>query len=429
MLPLLLISSTALVSVTFRPHNRRVRTTLNSAPSAAPMDTLPLTLNHQFHHLEFYTDSARKKADWIARILGADVVDHDNGEGVALVISNDLRMLFIDGGVCDGALGERADKIVEECGDLVVATVCIQVDDVDEAYKYAVGKGATSVTEPVFFNGEGGKFSHLPWSMCNVAEISLYGKVVLRFISADCTPSVTTTPKDVTKSKPKISRIDHVVGNLPSSEYKTTIDRLKSHLSYGEFAEFTAEDVGTDLSGLNSVVLSSETGAVLLPLNEPVNGKKLSQIQTFLDRNNDRAGVQHTALITEDIFGVVERMRGLEGLGCEPVEGLEAGVRGCFELMDRPNESYYDDLPQRLSGRLTAEQMDRCRELGILADADPDGVLLQIFTKPLPDRPTFFFEIIQRVGCEGRPGCGGFGKGNFRALFKAIEDYEERLEA
>jgi 4-hydroxyphenylpyruvate dioxygenase len=156
-------------------------------------------------------------------------------------------------------------------------------------------------------------------------------------------------------------------------------------------------------------------------------GRRKSQIQTYLEQN-EGAGLQHLALKTKDIFATIRKMR-------EVSQGLFG-----FELMKRPSDAYYQELPERLGDQLTPSQYKELQELGILADADDEGVLLQLFTKPVGDRPTFFFEIIQRIGCViersqdsdtlvfERPGCGGFGQGNFRELFKAIEEHEKTLK-
>lgn len=155
--------------------------------------------------------------------------------------------------------------------------------------------------------------------------------------------------------------------------------------------------------------------------------RRKSQIQTYLEQN-EGAGLQHLALKTSDIFATIRKMR-----------DASHGLFG-FELMKRPSDAYYRELPDRLGDQLTPAQYKELEELGILADADDEGVLLQLFTKPVGDRPTFFFEIIQRIGCiiehsQGsdaavfeRPGCGGFGQGNFRELFKSIEDHEKTLK-
>ena len=235
------------------------------------------------------------------------------------------------------------------------------------------------------------------------------------------------------------------MGNVP--DLLEALEYVRGLTGYHLFAEFAAEDVGTLDSGLNSVVLASDNEAVLLPLNEPTEGRRKSQIQTYLEQN-DGPGLQHIAIKSYDIFETIRHMRHAE-------KDL-----GGFELMARPSDRYYRELPSRLGDRLSADQYERLEELGILADADDEGVLLQIFTKPLGDRPTLFLEIIQRIGCvladtdeddddapdgerrDGgggrrvrtkrnvteRPGCGGFGQGNFRELFKSIEDFEKTLK-
>eukprot|EP00904_Undaria_pinnatifida_P006365 jgi/Undpi1/2859/HiC_scaffold_14.g06236.m1 len=247
-----------------------------------------------------------------------------------------------------------------------------------------------------------------------------------------------------------LERADHIVGNvwdmLEHGDYITGMTGMH------EFAEFSAADVGTIDSGLNSIVLASNNQMVLLPLNEPTFGTaKKSQIQTFLEQN-EGPGLQHIALKTNDIFRTMRLMRANSGFGG-------------FEFMDAPGEGYYRDVPGRIPS-LTENQLKQLEELGLLADKDDDGVLLQVFTKPVGDRPTLFFEIIQRIGCPfeategdnegdrgvtspipdggggvvgvvgtgGRPGevlqrggCGGFGLGNFKALFESIEKYESTL--
>lgn len=189
---------------------------------------------------------------------------------------------------------------------------------------------------------------------------------------------------------------------------------------FHEFAEFVADDVGTVDSGLNSVVLANNNEYILLPLNEPTFGtKRKSQIQTYLEQNNGE-GVQHIALATTDIFSTLSRMR-------------EASSLGGFEFLDPPPSQYYEALRTRLGDTLTESQYKLVQDLGLLVDKDDQGTLFQIFTKPVGDRPTLFLEIIQRAGCplpngDSKPGCGGFGKGNFKDLFKSIEDFEKTLK-
>lgn len=325
---------------------------------------------------------------------------------------------------------------------LAVRAVGIEVEDANKAYEAAVSNGAIGSMEPSVVPSFYDKDSE---KECRIAEVELYGDVVLRFVSfhgpsekkcddakTPFLPHLAPYPS-YKSSKPTygLSKIDHTVGNVPNllkaQEY------IQKFTGYHPFAEFTPEDIGTVDSGLNSVVLASDSEAVLLPLNEPTEGKRKSQIQTYLEQN-EGAGLQHIAIKTDDIFETISKIRYAE-------ENL-----GGFELMVRPSDGYYRELPSRLGDKLTDDQYARLEELGILADADEEGVLLQIFTKPLGDRPTLFFEIIQRIGCiiedyeldedvesanrriKERPGCGGFGQGNFRELFKAIEDHEKTLK-
>lgn len=330
---------------------------------------------------------------------------------------------------------------------LAVRAVGIEVEDANKAYAAAVSNGAIGSMEPSVVPSFYDKDSE---KECLVAEVELYGDVVLRFVSFhgstekkgdDTETSGQKTPflphlapyPSYKSSKPTygLSKIDHTVGNVPN--LLRTQEYIQKFTGYHPFAEFTPEDIGTVDSGLNSVVLASDSEAVLLPLNEPTEGKRKSQIQTYLEQN-EGSGLQHIAIKTNDIFETISKIRYAE-------ENL-----GGFELMVRPSDGYYRDLPSRLGDKLTEDQYTRLEELGILADADEEGVLLQIFTKPLGDRPTLFIEIIQRIGCiienddldadiesasgkiRERPGCGGFGQGNFRELFKAIEDHEKTLK-
>jgi len=328
---------------------------------------------------------------------------------------------------------------------LAVRAVGVQVKDVRTAYEAAVKNGAVGVLEPtVIENFNAGQEQE----GCEMAEVELYGDVVLRLVSFDndaaktqsFLPSLAPYPSfKATKPTYGLSRVDHTVGNVPN--LLQTQEYIQKFTGYHPFAEFTPEDIGTVDSGLNSVVLASDNEAVLLPINEPTQGKRKSQIQTYLEQN-EGPGLQHIAIKTNDIFETISKMRHAEE------------HYGGFELMVRPSTGYYKELPSRLGDKLSKDQYERLEELGILADADEEGVLLQVFTKPLGDRPTLFLEIIQRIGCvieeddvvddmaesedsssgerggkiKERPGCGGFGQGNFRELFKAIEDHEKTLK-
>jgi 4-hydroxyphenylpyruvate dioxygenase len=337
---------------------------------------------------------------------------------------------------------------------LAGVAVGVSVQDAKKAYDAAVGNGAVSVLEPTYIppcRGIRQKVTDTENKHgCHMAEVRLYGDVVLRFISFESDifshylsegdekdivmpllphlkpfHKVEKNGKKTSFSTFGLDRIDHAVGNVPN--LYQTLEYVQKLTGFHEFAEFTPEDVGTVDSGLNSVVLASDNEYVLLPLNEPTQGKRKSQIQTFLEQN-EGAGLQHLALKTHDIFSTIQKMKFVEE---------EMGIG--FELMRRPSDEYYRELPDRLGDKLTSKQYSELEELGLLADADEEGVLLQVFTKPIGDRPTFFIEIIQRIGCQfeseedpdqtyEQPGCGGFGKGNFRELFKAIEEHEKTLK-
>jgi 4-hydroxyphenylpyruvate dioxygenase len=311
---------------------------------------------------------------------------------------------------------------------LGVRAVGVSVDDARQAYEASVANGGRGVLPPTDLGGG-----------AVIAEVSLYGDVVLRYVSGvDDETKKTFLPKYADARPPStaapltygLRRLDHAVGNV--HDLLETVDYITAFTGMHQFAEFTAEDVGTVDSGLNSMVLANNNEFVLLPVNEPTFGtKRKSQIQTYLEQN-DGPGLQHLALKTDDVFATVRAMR------------AHGGGRGGFEFQAPASAEYYQNMKARVGeDALSPEQFAQVQELGLLVDRDDQGVLVQIFTKPLGDRPTVFIEIIQRVGCAREPkpetdgalpereqaaGCGGFGKGNFSELFKSIEKYERTLE-
>ncbi|CAL5218591.1 g286 [Coccomyxa viridis] len=315
-------------------------------------------------------------------------------------------------------------KFIEAHG-LGVRAVGVLVEDAAEAHRQATAHGARSALEPQTLRDEASSTEQV------VAEVELYGDVVLRFVSGSFQGPFLAgyTPVESPPLSYGIKRLDHAVGNVP--KLRETLKYIAEATGFHEFAEFTAEDVGTVDSGLNSTVLASNNEMVILPVNEPTFGtKRKSQIQTFLEQN-EGPGLQHLALKTDDIFHTLRELR-------------RRSDAGGFDFMPPASDAYYRNLPEKIGDVLTPEQYKEVKELGILVDKDDQGVLLQIFTKPLSDRPTVFVEIIQRIGCmyesdaaersqpepvlEQAGGCGGFGKGNFSELFKSIEDYERTLD-
>lgn len=344
--------------------------------------------------------------------------------------------------------------------------VALRCADAAAAHAACVAGGAASLLPPTPLRDASG-------AACVMAEVCLYGDVALRLISRPEDAAAGSNDASMPQTDPALGcvptpdvllpgyarcaddyprrcfglrRLDHAVGNVPVLAAAKAA--IAAATGFHEFAEFGAADVGTAESGLNSVVLANNSETVLLPVNEPTHGtKRRSQIQTYLEQHGG-PGVQHLALKTDDIFATLRAMRSAG-------DGF-----GGFEFLRSADAAYYSRLPARLAGApgaLSAEQIAECEALGVLVDRDDQGVLLQIFTKPLGDRPTLFLEIIQRVGCRLKRrdeadaawerehgeeavradagaypqagGCGGFGKGNFSELFRSVEAYEATLKA
>ena len=397
----------------------------------------------RFHHVEFWCADATSTSKHFRFSLGmTHVAKQDLTTGSKTRIShvlrsNDLTFVFtapVAGGEGFDAAGAsfaepdaqgycpaRAEDFVRRHG-LAVRAVGVEVADAAAAYAAAVANGARAALAPVELRGAAGAGAG---GACVIAEVEMYGDVVMRFVSGAAGAAFLPHYADVDDPFPLsygIRRLDHAVGNVP--RLLETVNYIARFTGFHEFAEFTSEDVGTLDSGLNSMVLASNNEMVLLPVNEPTFGTpRKSQIQTYLEFNNG-AGLQHLALMTDDIYGTLAQMR-----QCSHIGG--------FEFMPRASDAYYANLPEKVGDAVSAEDLRRCKELGILVDKDDQGILLQIFTRPLGDRPTVFIEIIQRIGCmyDGpggarvqKGGCGGFGKGNFSELFKRIEDYEREFD-
>ncbi|XP_021898404.1 4-hydroxyphenylpyruvate dioxygenase [Carica papaya] len=397
----------------------------------------------RFDHIEFWCGDATNSARRFSWGLGMPIIaksDLSTGNlthASYLLRSGDLRFLFTAPYSPTIAASQNvshtatasiptfdhdACRAFSNTHGLAVRAVAIEVEDARVAFETSVANGARPSSSPIELDGR-----------VILSEVQLYGDVVLRYVSYKCGDHLSSgvflpgfEPMDEASSYPVdygIRRLDHAVGNV--AELGPAVSYVKGFTGFHEFAEFTAEDVGTSESGLNSIVLANNDEMVLLPMNEPVYGtKRKSQIQTYLE-HNEGPGLQHLALVSEDIFRTLREMR-------------KRSAVGGFEFMPSPPPTYYKNLKKRVGDVLSDEQIKECEELGILVDRDDQGTLLQIFTKPVGDRPTIFIEIIQRIGCmlkdeEGKlyqkGGCGGFGKGNFSELFKSIEEYEKTLGA
>lgn len=272
-----------------------------------------------------------------------------------------------------------------------VKAIAMEVDDVESAYRETTLRGAKGVQAPIETKDEFG--------MLRTAEIAGYGQTIFRFIDrSDYTGSFRPTykplPEDKTVKSSGLAAVDHIVGNVELGKMNYWVEWFHQTMGFRQIVHYDDKVIHTEYSALMSKVMGNGNGRIKFPINEPAEGRKKSQIEEFLDYYIG-AGVQHIALITGDIIKTVRelRERGLEFL--------------------RVPDAYYASLPERM-GKIK-ESYDDIAELGILADKDDEGYLLQIFSRPIQDRPTMFMEVIQRRGARG------FGVGNFKALFESIE--------
>lgn len=329
-----------------------------------------------FHHIEFFCGDAKSMAYRFAQALGMRITGEvgqmtGNDQCISYGLeSGDVRILMTapySQAMASGRIAttSQVDASAPNClpsfsvteahtffqkHGLAAKAIGLEVRDAKSAFEIAVAKGATPVMEPAFVETcAGQKKQGATAEGCNMAEVALYGDVVLRFISyaegggkdigLPFLPHLAPVTGNIaTRDTYGIYRIDHAVGNVPN--LLDALTYISSFTGFHEFAEFTAMDVGTVESGLNSVVLASDTEDVLLPINEPTIGLRKSQIQTYLEQN-EGAGLQHLALKSYDIFATIRKMK-------------HAGdTFGGFELMNRPSDQYYSELPDRLGDQLS----------------------------------------------------------------------------
>lgn len=275
-----------------------------------------------------------------------------------------------------------------------VKLIALGVDDVAKAYAETIKRGAVSAWAP---HEELDEFGEL-----RTAAIRTYGEVLHVFVDRSNYggPFAPTYKPIHHKANPAgLAAVDHIVGNVPLGKMNQWVNFYHQVMGFRQLIHFDDQDISTEYSALMSKVMQNGNGRIKLPINEPAEGKKKSQIEEFLDYYL-APGVQHIAMATGDILATVSML-------------MENGV----EFLRVP-DSYYKVLPERVG--TIKEPLEKIRELGILVDRDDEGYLLQVFSKPIQDRPTVFFEVIQRHGSRG------FGKGNFKALFEALEEEQAR---
>ena len=313
-----------------------------------------------------------------------------------VVKQDKIRLVLTTALTSDSPIGAHVNKH----GD-GVKVVALWVEDAKSAWEETTKRGAKSYMEPTVEKDEHGEVVR--------AGIYTYGETVHMFVErknykGEFLPGYQKWESDYNPAPTGLKFIDHMVGNVGWGEMNTWVKWYEDVMGFENFLSFDDKQIHTEYSALMSKVMSNGNGRVKFPINEPAKGKKKSQIEEYLDFY-EGPGVQHIAVATDNIIKTVADLRS----------------RG-IEFLSTPPQSYYDAIPERL-GRFDhnmKEDIEAIKKLGIMVDADEEGYLLQIFTKPVEDRPTLFFEIIQRMGARG------FGAGNFKALFESIEREQEK---
>jgi 4-hydroxyphenylpyruvate dioxygenase len=355
----------------------------------AEADFLPLKGTD---HIEFYVGNARQAAYFYRTAFGMSLVAYAGPETgqrdrasyvvqqgkIRFVLTTPLRS------------GNFLSDHIARHGDGVRA-IALWVDDARAAWRETTSRGAVSIAEPHVLGDEHGQ--------AVLSSIRAYGDTIHTFVergaySGPFLPGFRAVDSDPVARPVGLLHVDHMVGNVGWNQMNEWVKFYSDVMGFRLYQHFDDQDISTEYSALMSKVMSNGNGYVKFPINEPAEGKKKSQIEEYLDFYTG-PGVQHIALATDDILHTVNRLR---------AQGIE---------FLRVPHTYYTELESRV-GKIE-EPIRDLEDLGILVDRDNEGYMLQIFTRPVEDRPTLFFEIIQRKGSRS------FGKGNFKALFEAIE--------
>lgn len=348
-------------------------------------------------YVEFYVGNAKQAAHFYKTAFGFQSHAYSGLEtGVrdraSYVLKQDkIRLVLTTALNSESPIGEH----VKKHGD-GVKIVALWVEDARKAYEETTKRGAKSFMEPVVETDEHGEVVR--------AGIYTYGETVHMFVErknykGTFLPGYKKWESDYNPEPVGLKYIDHMVGNVDWNQMNTWVKWYEDVMGFVNFLSFDDSQIHTEYSALMSKVMANGNGRIKFPINEPAEGQKKSQIEEYLDFYEGE-GVQHIAVATDDIIKTVSDMR-------------SRGV----EFLSVPPQAYYDSVPNRLGeyDHELQEDIKKLQKLGIMIDADEEGYLLQIFTKPVEDRPTLFYEIIQRMGAKG------FGAGNFKALFESIE--------
>lgn len=350
-----------------------------------------------YHFLEFYTGSAKVWAYWFARAFSMDITAYSGPEtGVKDRVSYYLtknKMKFL---ITSATSPNNFDvfNFLQRHGD-GVKRWSLEVDDVTVAFNNALKNGGIPSRHPRKTENEHGFIEEAAIRLYDDAEVVFFNsdnyKGLFRPGFGEPLQKITLNTEDT-----GLVQVDHIVGNVRENEMDMWVNYMNKTLNLETFIEFGPGDISTKYSALLSKVVRSKDKKIRNPINEPYDGLKKSQIEEYIDEYWG-SGIQHVAITTDDILKTIQAMR-------------NNGV----EFLSTPPQTYYDMLKEK--GWSITENIDDLAKLGILCDLEGEGYLLQLFTKPISDRPTFFFEIIQR-----RKGSEGFGQGNFQALFESIE--------
>jgi 4-hydroxyphenylpyruvate dioxygenase len=363
-------------------------TTSEAARAPHRPDFMPL---HGIDHVELWVGNAAQASYYFRHAFGFHEVAFS---GLETGVRDRASRVLQQGGirlVLTGTLRSGTDIARHHAlhGD-GVKVIALSVPDVDHAYHEATRRGAARVSQPRTIEDDRGKV--------RLADVATYGETIHRFVDRSdyggaFLPGFHAVDV-IDPSTDLLHDIDHVVGNVELGAMNHWVSYYENVFGMTEMIHFTDEAISTEYSALMSKVVTAGDGRVKFPINEPAEGKRKSQIDEYLEFY-EGPGAQHIALTTDDIVHAVGRLR-------------QRGIRFL-----RTPDSYYEEVPERV-GEIS-ESLEDLRRLGILIDRDDEGYLLQIFTAPLGDRPTIFFELIERHGARG------FGEGNFKALFEAIE--------
>ncbi len=347
-------------------------------------------------HIELYVGNAKQAAHFYQSAYGFELIAYAGPEtGVRdrasyVLQQNKIRVVLTTSLQKDSEISEH----VKKHGD-GVKVLALWVDDASKSFQETTMRGAIAAKQPEVLKDEFGEVI--------VSSIKTYGETIHTFVErknyrGPFLPGYKARKSNFNIEPIGLKHIDHCVGNVELGKMNTWVDFYEKVMGFNLLVTFDDKDISTEYSALMSKVVANGNGYIKFPINEPAAGKKKSQIEEYLDFYNG-PGVQHVAIATDDIIHTVGELR-----------------RRGIEFLHIP-DVYYEDVLDRV-GKIN-ESLDELRKLNILIDRDEEGYLLQIFTKPIQDRPTMFFEIIERNGAKS------FGKGNFKALFESIEREQE----